>query len=244
MTSAKKLGRITGLLYLMIFFANIFAYFFVSETLIVPGDATATANNIVTSESLFRAGLVSYLIVFLCDIGVGVLLYVLLKPVNYILSLTALVTRLAQIIVHALNLINFVFPLLLLSGAGYLAVFSTEQLNAYTLMFLDAHYYGVLISEAFFAVSTLLVAYLVYKSPYFPRILGILLVLPALAYFLDSFGIFLLPDYKELIANIIILPTVVGEMAFTLYLLIKGVKDPQPEKESSMKIAAVEEAAA
>lgn len=243
MKSAKKLGRITGLLYLIIFFANMYAYFFVSDTLIVPGDAAATANNIMASEALFRSGLVSYLIVFLSDIGVAVLLYFLLRSVSNIISLTAMMTRLAQIIIHGLNLINFVFPLLLLSGAGYLAVFNSEQLHALVLLFLEGHYYGVLISEAFFAVSTLLVAYLVYKSEYFPRLLGILLVFPALAYFLDSFGIFLLPNYEAFIAEVIILPTVIGEMSFTLYLLIKGVRDPQPTEEGSIEAAPVESAA-
>jgi len=230
MTSAKKTARVTGILYLIIFFANDFAYFFVSQSLIIPADAAATADNIMTSESLYRAGLVSYLIVFISDIAVAILLYKLLKPVNQTLAMIFMVTRLMQTAVHGVNLLNFIFPLLLLNGGTYLTVFAPAQLHAAALLFLNAHHYGVLISEAFFAVSTLLLAYLVYKSELFPGILGILLAFAALGYFLDSFGIFLLPQHEALFAEIMQAPAVIGEISFTLYLLIKGVRTPPQDQ--------------
>ena len=229
MNSVKKTARMTGILYLTIFFANIFAFFFVSDTLNVPGDATATANNILASESLYRAGIVSYLIVFLSEIGATILLYVLLKPVNKTVAMLMVVTRLMQAAVHAVNLLNFVFPLIILNGTDYMNVFSAEQLHSLVLLFTDAHYYGVLISEAFFSVSLLLLGYLVYKSELFPGILGILLAIAGVFYILDSFGIFLMPQHQTLIANIMIAPAIIGELTFTLYLLIKGVRTPNPE---------------
>jgi hypothetical protein len=149
----------------------------VSGSLSVAGDATATANNILASESLYRSGVVSYLIVFLSEIGASVLLYQLLRPVNKSLAMMMLVTRLMQAAIHAVNLLNFVFPLILLNGGEYLGVFATDQLHAMVLLFTDAHYYGVLISEAFFGVSLLLLGYLVYKSELFPGLLGILLAI-------------------------------------------------------------------
>lgn len=230
MHSKKKTARVTGILYLIIFFANIFAYFFVSESLIVSGDATATANNILASESLYRGGLVSYLIVFLSDIGVAVLLYGLLKPVNKSIAQIFLVTRLMQTAVHAVNLLNFFFPLLLLNGETYLTAFAPAQLQATALLFLNAHHYGVLISEAFFTVSTLLLGYLVFKSALFPSILGILLAIAGLGYLLDSFGIFLMPQHEAFFAEIMQAPAIIGEMSFTLYLLVKGVRTPQREQ--------------
>ncbi|MCA9948733.1 MAG: DUF4386 domain-containing protein [Anaerolineales bacterium] len=230
MKSEKKTARITGILYLIIFFANMFAYFYVSESLIVAGDATATANNIMASESLYRGGLVSYLIVFLSDIGVAVLLYGLLKPVNKPLAQIFLVTRLMQTAVHAVNLLNFFFPLLLLNGETYLTAFAPAQLQSATLLFLNAHYYGVLISEAFFTVSTLILGYLVYKSTLFPSILGILLSIAGLGYLLDSFGIFLMPQYETFFAEIMMLPVIIGELTFTFYLLIKGVRTPKQKQ--------------
>ena len=92
---------------------------------------------------------------------------------------------------------------------------------------------GVLISEAFFALSTLVLAYLLYKSSYFPKILGILMLLPSLSYFLDSFGHFPFPQLASTIPDMIIAPTVIGEMSLTLYLLIKGVKDQEATAVSS-----------
>ena len=231
--SPKRTARTAGILYLVIFFANMFVFFMVSGALTVPGDAAATAGNIMASESLYRLGIAGYLLVFLSDLGVAVLFYILLRPVNQTLSLVAMVARLIQTAIHGINLLFYIFPLLLLNGADYLTVFSSDQLNAFVLLFSDAHYMGVLISEAFFALSTLVLAYLLYKSSYFPKILGILMLLPSLSYFLDSFGIFLFPQLASTIPDLIIAPTVIGEMSLTLYLLIKGVKDQEATAVSS-----------
>lgn len=229
MNSVKKTARITGVLYLIIFVANLFVFIFVSGSLNVPGDAAATAGNILASESLYRSGVASYLLVFLSEIGVAILLYRLLKPVNETLSMMAMATRLMQAAVHAVNLINFIFPLVLLNGGDYLTTFTPDQLNSLALLFTNAHYYGVLVSEAFFAVSLLLLGYLTYKSELFPGILGILLAIAGLFYVLDSFGIFLMPQHQAFIANVMIAPAIIGELSFTLWLLIKGIRTPQIE---------------
>lgn len=229
MNAVKKTARMTGILYLIIFFANFFVFIFVSGSLNAPGDATATANNILASESLYRSGIVSYLIVFLSEIGATILLYKLLNPVNKTLSMMMMATRLMQAAVHAVNLLNFVFPLILLNGSDYLNVFTIDQLHALVLLFTDAHYYGVLISEAFFSVSLFLLGYLVYKSDLFPGILGILLAIAGAFYVLDSFGIFLMPQHKALIANIMVAPAIIGELSFTLWLLVKGIRTSKVE---------------
>lgn len=237
MNSVKRTARMTGVLYLMIFFANVFVFFFVSGSLNVAGDATTTADNIRASEALYRSGVVSYLIVFLSEIGTTILLYKLLAPVNKTLALLMVATRLMQAAVHAANLINFIFPLVLLNGGDYLAVFAPEQIDALVLLFTDAHYYGVLVSEAFFAVSLVLLGYLVYKSELFPGILGILLATAGGFYALDSFGIFLMPQHAELIANIMFAPAIIAELSFTLWLLIKGVRTPKQESQQAMVTA-------
>ena len=224
MLANKKTARATGILYLVIFFANVFAFFFVTERLILPGDAAGTASNILANEGLYRGAIVSYLLVFLSDIAVAILLYQLLRPVNQTIAAIATATRLMQTAVHGVNLINLVFPLLLLTGGSALSDFSATQLNAGALLFLDAHHYGVLISEAFFAVSTLLLAYLVYRSELFPALLGILLAIASLGYFLDSFVFFLLPQYEAVLVSVMQPMAVVGELSFTIYLLVKGVR--------------------
>jgi hypothetical protein len=148
-----------------------------------------------------------------------------------------LATRLMQAAVHAVNLINFIFPLILLNGGDYLMTFTSAQINSLVLLFTDAHYYGVLVSEAFFAVSLFLLGYLVYKSELFPGILGIMLAIAGAFYVLDSFGIFLMPQHKTLFANLIIAPAIIAELSFTLWLLIKGIRSPKVESRKAMATA-------
>jgi hypothetical protein len=229
MSSINKTARVAGFLYLIIFVAAMFGPIFVRSNLIVPGDAATTANNIMASEGLFRAGIVSYLVIILSEIVLSVLLYVLLKPVSNTLSLIAMVSRLVMTTIHGINLLNQFFALLLLSGAAYLTVFETNQLHALVLLFLNAHEYGWAIGMVFFVLHTFLLGYLVFKSGYFPRILGVLLIFASLAYLIDNFAILFLTTY-EVTPWFFALPIVIAEIAFPLWLLIKGVNVEQWEK--------------
>jgi hypothetical protein len=226
MNSLKKTARIAGALILIISVFAPFSMMYVPSNLIVPGDAATTASNIMASEGLFRAGIVSDSLVFLIEIGITVMLYVLLKPVSKTLSLVAAFSRLAMTIIQGINLLNHFTALLLLSGADYLQVFEPDQLHALVLLFLNAHEYVALIWGLFFGLHLFFLGYLVYKSGYIPRIVGVLLVVASLCYLLQSVGNILLPEYEEIFATIGFLSII--ELAFPLWLLIKGVKDQQP----------------
>jgi hypothetical protein len=209
---------------------------YVPSTLIVPGDATTTADNILASNGLFRAGIASDSVVFLIEIALTVLIYILLKPVNNILSLIAAFSRLAMTVIQGINLINYFVVLLLLSGATYLSVFEPGQLHALALVFLNIHEYVALIWGLFFALHLLVLGYLVYRSHYISKVIGILLTLASLCYFIQSFGNILFPHYKEIYTTIGFLSIV--ELAFPLWLLIKGVIDQQPaSSEASLQMA-------
>lgn len=223
MISLNKTARIVGVLLLIIVVLAPFSMLYVPSTLIVPKDAATTANNIMVSEGLFRLGIASDSIVFLIEIVLTALLYVLLKPVNKTLSLVAAFSRLAMTVVQGINLLNYFFVLLLLSGAGYLTVFPPDQLYAFVLLFLDAHAYVVLIWGLFFGLHLFLLGYLVYKSGYIPKLVGVLLVIASLCYLIQSFGNILLPKYEAIFATIGFLS--ISEIAFPLWLLFKGVKD-------------------
>ena len=226
--SIKKTARIAGLLTLMIVAIAPFSMLYVPSTLIVPGDAATTANNIMASEGLFRLGMVSDSIVFLIEIVLTVLLYVLLKPVSKTLSLVAAFSRLAMTLVQGINLLNYFFVLLLLSGAGYLTAFSPDQLYAFALLFLNAHVLVVLIWGLFFGLHLFVLGYLVYKSGYIPKFVGVLLVIASLCYLIQSFGNILLPKYEGIFATIGFLS--ISEIALPLWLLIKGVNIEQWKK--------------
>ena len=230
MNSIQRTARAAGLLYLIIAVCGGFSFGYVRSTLIVPGDAAATASNILASEWLFRLGIVGDAIVFLSEIVLIALLYSLLKPVSKTLSLAAAFARLAMVVMQGMNLLNYFFVLLLMSGAGYLLVFEADQLQALMLLFLNAYEAVALIWGAFFGLHTLLLGYLVYKSGYLPRILGVLLVVAAFGYLIDSFGNFLLPQYDAIYAPAVVVAALLGELPFALWLLIKGVNVEQWEK--------------
>lgn len=230
MNSIERTARVAGLLYLIIAICAGFSFGYMRSTLIVPGDAAATVSNLMASEWLFRLGIVSDAVVFLAEIVLIALLYALLRPVSKTLSLAAAFARLAMTIMQGMNLLNYFFVLLLLSGAGYLTVFEPDQLQALVLLFLNAYEYVALIWGTFFGLHTLLLGYLVYKSGYFPRILGVLLVFASIGYLTDSFGNFLWPQYDALYASAVVVLALLGELPFTFWLLIKGVNVEQWEK--------------
>jgi hypothetical protein len=222
-TSPLVYARIAGLLLLIVAVLGPFSVIYVPSTLIVPGDATATADNIEASRWLFSLGIVSDSLIFLIEIVLTVLLYVLLRPVSRTLSLIAAFARLAMTIVQGINLLPYFIALLLLSGAGYLTVFEPAQSDALALLFLNAHGYGVFIWQLFFGLHLLVLGYLIFKSGYFPRILGVLVIAGSLGYLIDGYGNILFPNNTEIFGVIVGVTAVFGELPFFLWLLIKGV---------------------
>jgi hypothetical protein len=225
--SPYKAARVAGILYLIIIISGIFAEFFVRSNLIVPEDAAATANNIMASESLFRLSIASDFIMIISDVALALILYILLKPVSNLLSLMAAFFRLAQAAVLGVNLLNLFFVLQLLSGANTLSTFDPNQLHALVLLFLNAHSTGYSIGLVFFGIHCLILGYLIFRSGYFPKVLGVLLIIASFGYLIDSFAHFLLPNYKDyenIFLPVVFIPAFIAELSFCLWLLIKGAK--------------------
>lgn len=229
--SIQKTARFAGVLYLIITVAATIAHFVIPGNFIVPGDAAATASNIIANENQFRLGAIGgELIVLLSEIVLAVVLYVLLKPVNKTLSLVAAVSRLAMTTIHGLNMINYFFVLLLVKGTAYLSVFSAEQSQSLAMLFLDAHGYGFTIGIAFLTIHVFILGYLIFKSGYFPKVLGILFFAAGVGYLVDSFALLLSSSYTTTPAYLS-LPIAIAEIAFPIWLLIKGVnKDNYQER--------------
>jgi len=225
--SPRLYARVAGVGYLVIIVTGIFAEFFVRSSLIVPGDAAATAGNIAASEILFRTGMAGEFLMLLGDVLVAGALYVVFRGFSRNLALLAAFFRLAQAAILGVNLLNTYVPLLLLAHGSYLTAFQPEQLNALVLLALEAHSFGYLIGLVFFGAHCLIVGYLVFKSAYVPRILGVLLVIAGVGYLVDSFGRTLLPTYDDhanLFLGIVFVPAFLAEVSFCLWLLLKGVK--------------------
>ena len=222
MNTLKTTARITGLLMLVLVALAPFSMLYMPATLIVPGDAATTANNIVSSAAMFRLAMASDAVIFLVEIALCALVYTLVRPVNKTLALIAVFARLAMTIIQGLNLLNHFVVVLLLSGSGSVAALAPPQLQALASLFLGAHEAGVLIWGMFFGLHLLVLGYLVYRSGYLPRIVGGMLVFVGVVYFVQSFGTILMPDAKAVFTAMGSLGFL--EIAFPVWLLIKGVK--------------------
>jgi len=217
--SLRKAAIVAGFGLLIMTIFAVFADFFVFQKLIVPGNATTTANNIMADEMLFRTGICSFLIVIICDVTVAWALYIFLKPVNKSLSLLTAWFRLVYATIFGIALVNYLSIFQLLNGADHLTVFEPTQLHAQVMLYLNAFSNGWAIGFVFFGFHLALLGYLVFTSDYIPRILGGLLIIAGLGYLIDNFGKFLLPNYDLNIAMF----TFIGELLFMLWLLFKGV---------------------
>ncbi|MFC1976113.1 DUF4386 domain-containing protein [Chloroflexota bacterium] len=192
--------------------------------LIVPGDAAATANKIVESGGLFRAGIIGWLIAIIGDVVRAWALYVFFKRVNKSIALLAAWWMLLHDAIFGFANTCLVMVSVLLGGSGYFAGLTTDTVHPLMMMLLEMHYYGFEIGLFFFSFHLLLLGYLVLKSGYVPRILGILVLIAGLGYLVDSAGLIILPNYPALLTNVLALPNIVGELALVVWLAFKGGK--------------------
>ncbi len=225
MNPIQKTARIAGFLYLTMLPLGIFGILYPS-TLIVPGDAATTASNIMASESLFRFSILSALLVQTIQIFVVLALHKLLKPVNKNHAVLMAVFILIGVPIAMLNELNKFAILLLLGGADHLTVFTPDQLQSLAPLFLDLHEHGINIAGIFWGLWLFPMGYLVFKSGFLPKILGVLLMIGCFGYLIDSVIFFLFPDAGVEIGQF----TFIGEILLPLWLLIKGVNVKQWEK--------------
>jgi hypothetical protein len=226
-------SKVAGVALLLMAIVAMFAEFFVRQSLSVAGDASTTANNIMASEGLFRISIASYLIILFLDVVVALALYIVLNPVNKPLALLAAVFRLIYTTIRGVSEVLYFIVLILLSGADYLTVFTPVQLHALVSVLLNAD--SIPIGWIFFGIHLFFLGYLVFKSGYFPRILGVLLIIASFAYLLENSAIILLSnyaDYEAIITLIIFLPAFIGEMALSLWLLLKVKATTIPDMNS------------
>jgi hypothetical protein len=197
-----------------------FGEFYVPSRLVVSGDATATANNIVAFDSLFRLGFASYLVEAVCDIALSLIMYVLLRPVRKDLALLAAFFGLVSTAVFAGAELFFFGASFILGGADYLKTFSPDQLNTLGLLSLKFYGYGAGVFMVFYGVATVLRGYLIYRSDYLPKFIGVLLALAGFGFIIKNFVMVLAPAYPS---DFFLLPMPLAALSLTLWLLLKGV---------------------
>ncbi len=220
--SLRQAAVFAGLGYLIVFifgFANIRR-----EKLTVRGDAATTASNIVASESRFRAGTASWIVVLVADVVVAWALYVFLKPVGESLSLLTAWVRLVYVAIAAVAVVNLLSAVGLLTDADETEGFRADQRNAQAMLFLRSYDFGFNVGFVFFGLHILGLGYLIVRSDYIPTVLGVLLIVASVAYLVDSFACFLSSSYgrNEVHSLVFAIPAIISELSLTVWLLVWG----------------------
>lgn len=229
MNSTKSKARTAGLLYLALALTGIFSLMYVPSTLIVFGDATATANNITSSELLYRTGILIGLVSNVIFVFLALALYRLFKEVNHKQAILMVILVMISVATSFVNTINQIAPLIILSGADFLVVFEKPQLDAAAYGFIRLHSYGIQILQIFWGLWLFPFGLLVYRSRFIPKILGVLLVIAGSGYLLSSFTFLVLPQYQD---GISLLTTILeaAELPIIFWLLIVGANAQSEER--------------
>lgn len=228
MTSIKKTARIAGFWYLLMAVFYSFSMIYVDAKYYVAGDVTATINNILAAEGIFRLGFASCLAGHVCFLMLANALYKLFKAVDSDLARQMVIFIIVGVSVAFLNRLNQFAALLLLNGAGYLSAFETSQLHALAMVLFNVHRHGEMIAAIFWGLWLLPLGLLILKSDFIPKALGVLLISACFCYLIDFFVFFFFPGYIAATKSVLSIIETVAEVAFILWLLIKGAKEQKP----------------
>jgi len=226
--SPRAKARLTGVFYLLTVIAGVFAQGFISERLVASDDAALTATNILTHEMLFRLGFTVYLIEMASQITMTALFYELLKPVSRSVSLLSAVFSYIGCGIKTLSRVFYFAPLLVLGGGPYLSVFNPDQLYALSLLFLKVNDQAAAIALVFFGFATLLRGYLIIRSTFLPRALGVLSVLGGIGWLA-----FLSPSLGYRLFPYIVAVGLLGALATIVWLLVFGVNEQRWKEQAA-----------
>jgi len=232
--SGQACARIAGLLYLVIIVVGVVGESVIRGSLVALGDPEATARNIMNAESLWRIGIAAQDLLLVCALGLTFMWYVLLRPVNKQLTWLAVFFALTSLAVESVSALHLHAVLTPLSDAAYLKTVAPQTLHliAYQSVVAHAHAFGLAL--IFFGVECLVIGHLVRRSGYFPKTIGTLMQVAGACYLVNSFAMILSPALQDLLFPFILLPSFIGESAFCLYLLVKGVRLPAWERQLSL----------
>ena len=228
MVSKKKAARIAGLLYILLALTGVFSLVYVPTSLVVFGDATATAENIRSSELLFRSGILSGLVSNVIFVFLILALYHLLKEISHKQAMLMVTLVVISVATGFANTINQLGALIALSGADFLSVFEKPELDAVAYLFIRLNSWGIQIIQIFWGLWLFPFGLLVYKSGFIPKILGVLLIIAGFGYLLGSLMFQILPQYNGALSTFITVLEM-GELPIILWLLIVGAKTQMGE---------------
>lgn len=226
MTTENKIARLAGFLYLIVVLTGLFSLMYVPSKLIVWENPALTFQNISSSSQLFRLGIASSMLCYIAFLMLPLVLHQLLKDVNKNYARLMVIFALISVPISFFNLENKLSVLTIVEGAEYVKSFDIKFLEALVMQFLDSYDSGILIVQVFWGLWLLPFGYLVYRSGFLPKILGIFLMLGCLGYLINVFGRISIPDFSTYaVSKYITIPASIGEIGTCLWLLIIGVRN-------------------
>jgi hypothetical protein len=219
-------ARLGGVLYLIIIVIGLLGEALIRGTLVVGGDPAATVRRIQESEWLWRLGVAGQMLLLVCAVALTWIFYVLLRPVSKNLSLLAVLFAITSLAVESVSALQLQSMLDTLAMAKYLKPDDLPQLHVMAYLTVLSHAQAFGLALIFFGVEILIVGYLIWKSGYIPKAIGVLMQLAGVCYLVNSFSMVLSPALASMLFPAILLPALVGESAFCLWLLIKGAGQP------------------
>jgi hypothetical protein len=207
-----------------------FGEYYVPSILIASGDAASTAKNVIAFNSLFRLGFAAYLVEAMCDVALTLIFYILLRPVRRDLALLAVFFRLVNTILFGVAEFFYFAGGLILGGGDYLKTFSPDQLNTLALLSLNLYRNGSGIFLVFSGVAYILLGYLIFRSGYLPKFLGVLVTLSGVGFATSNFMLVLAPAYTS---SYFVIPAIIAGLSLAVWLLIRGVNVPKWEQKTA-----------
>ncbi|MEK4159254.1 DUF4386 domain-containing protein [Paenibacillus sp. FSL R10-2779] len=230
LSNQRKSALTAGISLIIMTIASFFSYGFVHGTLVVQGDASATFINIVSSNNLFKGGILGWIIIMIADILVAWAFYMFLEPVNQNLSLLGAWLRLTYSAILAISILTLIFVLLFTGNTNGFSTLTIEQTQAFMMLFLDAFQFIWSMGLVVFGGHLLIVGYVALKSDVIPKVISILLLLASIGYIIIHLSKMFLTQYEAVITTlnfIFTIPMIVGELGFGIWLLLRGGKIPK-----------------
>ena len=217
-------ARTAGVGYIAIIILGVFAHFFVLERLIVFDDPVLTLNQILSSDLLFRLGIICFITMVIIDVIVGIMLYVIMRQVDKTVALLVAAFRLMYSVVHSAAIINLILVLPLLNDLGSGQLINQSHMSEQVMSLLNGHHYGFLLALIFFGLHCIVLGWLIYRSGFMPKVLGVLLIIAGVGYMIDSFANIVLADYSayaSIFLLIVAIPAFTAEISLCLWLIWK-----------------------
>jgi hypothetical protein len=220
LTSIQMYARVAGIVFLLAVVAGTIGEAVVPSMLVVPGDAAASARNIVANDLLFRLGFVAYIVEALTDVALTFLLYILLRQVKANLAFASVLFRVMATAIFAAGEAFYFSQSLILKGDAYLNAFSTQQLQTLALLSYNVYVAAGNLSSIFYGIGSIILGYLIWRSGYLPKILGVLWIIGGVGFVVGNLVWFVAPAYYSFI---FVIPMILGLLALGVWLLVRGV---------------------